>query len=101
MEPKNRGGKAKGIIACWECPSTANLTNGISHASWRVIYDPLQWILERQRGQEWRPKSFCVTRDALLRCVREKTGGISADALEKLQRLPEWHLDKQEGAYHD
>ena len=44
------------------------------NASWRVIDDPLQWILQRRKGNPrkknpgWRSRSFCTTRGALLRC---------------------------------
>ena len=47
------------------------------NASWRVIDDPLQWILQRRKGNPrkknsgWRSRSFCRTREGLLCCIRE------------------------------
>src|SRR5262249_57055606 len=41
--------------------------------TWRIVDDPLQWILERRKGNPrsknsgWENRSFCITRDALLR----------------------------------
>ena len=65
---------------------------------WRVIDDPLQWILQQRKGNSrqknsgWRSRSFCGTRAALLRCVREYCGEIRFDALTTLQALPVHHL---------
>jgi hypothetical protein len=45
--------------------------------SWRVIDDPLQWRLQRKKGNSreknsgWVDRSFCTTREGLLRRVRE------------------------------
>ena len=67
--------------------------------SWRVVDDPLQWILQRRKGNPrdkssgWRGRSFCRTRDALLRCVREQCGEIDANSLAVLKALPDWHPD--------
>jgi hypothetical protein len=94
---KKRAVETKNIVACWACPSKVSPSHDIS---WRVTAHPLQWMLERQNGEEWHPKSFCVTREALLRCVREKARSITPEALERLQRLPDWHLDRQEGVYN-
>ena len=69
------------------------------NASWRVVDDPLQWILQRRKGNPrkkslgWQGRSFCRTRDALLRCVREYCGEIDLEALSMLKDLPEWHPD--------
>lgn len=80
---------------------------------WRVVDDPLQWILQRKKGNPrnknsgWRSRSFCRTREALLRCIREyccspdkgelryirEYNGIDKAALQKLCDLPEWHQD--------
>src|SRR5262245_57424372 len=41
--------------------------------TWRVVDDPLQWILQRRKGNPrsrnsgWKNRSFCRTREALLR----------------------------------
>jgi len=67
--------------------------------SWRVIDDPLQWILQRKKGSPrkknsgWRGRSFCRTRDALLRCVAGYCGEIDDNALAELNSLPDWHPD--------
>jgi hypothetical protein len=67
---------------------------------WRIIDDPDQWILQRRRGNArsknsgWRGRSFCRTREALLRCVREHCGEVASDALAVLQSLPSWHVDR-------
>jgi hypothetical protein len=62
-----------------------------------VVDDPLQWILQRKKGTPrkknsgWRSRSFCRTREALLRCVREYCGEVNVDCLAELQALPNWH----------
>jgi hypothetical protein len=67
--------------------------------SWRVVDDPLQWILQRRKGNPrkknsgWRDRSFCRTRDALLRCVREYCGEVDPSALATLKALSDWHPD--------
>ena len=68
----------------------------VLNAGWRVIScrDGLQWILQRRAGQRqgrprWEGRSFCCTREALVRCAREHAGDIAADALVILLRLPE------------
>ena len=64
------------------------------NARWQVIEckNSIQWILQRQDGRganHWRGYWFCRTREALLRCARERAGEISGDALVILLRLPE------------
>jgi hypothetical protein len=67
---------------------------------WRVVDDPLQWKLQRKKGNArkrnsgWRDRSFCRTRDALLRCVREYCGEVEPAALAKLSALPQYHPDE-------
>ena len=60
---------------------------------WRVIVckNSIQWILQTRRGgpDSWRGRSFCRTREALVRCARQHAGEIAADALVILLRLPE------------
>jgi hypothetical protein len=69
------------------------------NATWRVVDDPLQWILQRKKGNPrnknsgWRGRSFCRTRDALLRCIREYCGEVDVRALAKVQAFPYWHPD--------
>ena len=90
-------------------PSPADLSSRPAHpsnrlvaqlnASWRVIDDQLQWILQRTKGNPrkknagWRDRSFCRTRDALLRCVREYCGEVDPSALATLKALSDWHPD--------
>lgn len=65
------------------------------NATWRVVADPLQWRLQRKKGNPrirnsgWRDRSFCTTRDGLLRYVREYCGDVEPAALAKLTTLPE------------
>ena len=65
------------------------------NATWRVMDDPLQWRLQRRKGNPrkknsgWRDRSFCTTREGLLRCVREYCGDVEPAALAKLTALPE------------
>ena len=72
---------------------------------WRVVDDPLQWILQRKKGgpheknSGWRNRSFCTTREGLLRCIRECSGEIDADALAELRRLPDNHSDNGQRSF--
>jgi hypothetical protein len=91
------------------CLDTQNRNQQLAHPSnrlvaqlnerWRVIDDPLQWILQRRKGNPrkknsgWRGRSFCRTRDALLRCVDGYCGEIDDNSLAKLKSLPDWHPD--------
>ena len=62
---------------------------------WRVVDDPLQWILQRKKGNPrkknsgWMSRSFCRTRGALLRCVDGYCGESSTTPLAKLKSLPD------------
>ena len=66
---------------------------------WRVVDGSLQWILQHKKGNPrkkssgWRGRSFCRTREALLRCVREYCGEVDPRGLDKLKGLPEFHPD--------
>jgi len=66
---------------------------------WRVVDGSLQWILQHKKGNPrkkssgWRGRSFCRTREALLRCVREYCGEVDPRGLVKLKGLPEFHPD--------
>jgi len=59
--------------------------------------DPLQWILQRKKGNPrnknsgWQSRSFCTTREVLLRCVREHCSDVEPAALTKLAALPPHH----------
>ena len=65
--------------------------------SWRVVDHPLQWRLQRKKGNPrtknsgWRDRSFCTTREGLLRCVREYCGNIKPTAFAKITALLEHH----------
>jgi hypothetical protein len=78
---------------------TSNQLVAQLNESWRVVDDPLQWILQRRKGNPrskaagWRGRSYCGMREALVRCVREYCGEVDVDALAKLNKLPVWHLD--------
>jgi hypothetical protein len=63
---------------------------------WRVVAcrDRVQWILQRRgspekpRGDDWRGRSYCRTKEALIRCTREYCGPIEPAALAVLATLP-------------
>ena len=104
-------------------PSLADLSSRPAHPSnrleaqltetWRVIDDPLQWILQRKNGNPrkknsgWQGRSFCRTREALLGCIREyccspdqgqsrcirEYHGVDDAALQQICALPDWHPD--------
>jgi hypothetical protein len=64
---------------------------------WRVIRcrDGLQWILQSRDSLTaakgiWRGRSYCRTRDALIRCTREYAGAIDKAAAAVLAALPDW-----------
>jgi len=66
---------------------------------WRVVDDPLQWILQKRKGKArnkssgWQGRSFCRTREALLRCIREYCGDVAAENLDTIRALPDFHPD--------
>jgi len=81
-------------------PLLAHPSNGLVaqlNARWRVVYDPLQWVLQRRKGNPrskstgWASRSFCSTREALLRRVREYCGEVEPRAFANLAALPEHH----------
>jgi hypothetical protein len=67
--------------------------------NWRVVDDPLQWILQRRKGNPrkknsgWQERSFCTTREGLMQCVREYCGEVDDKALAQLHALPDFHSD--------
>jgi hypothetical protein len=75
--------------------------------NWRVVNDPLQWMLQRRKGNPrkknsgWQNRSFCRMREGLLRCVRENCGEIDQDALTRLQALPEHHPNSRSSIFED
>ena len=54
----------------------------------RVIdcQDHIQWIVQLWNGGRWRGRSYCRTREALIRCSNAK-----GDSLAIIRALPEWH----------
>ena len=67
------------------------------NANWRVVDDPLQWILQRRKGYArsrnagWRGRSYFTTRTWLLHFIGEYCGEVDPDALKQLEALPERH----------
>jgi hypothetical protein len=65
--------------------------------NWRVVDDPLQWILQRRHGNPrkknsgWDDRSFCTTREGLLRHIRERCGQVDQAALAAISALPADH----------
>jgi len=40
--------------------------------NWRLAYDPLQWVIQKREGKQWRSEQFIAsTREVLMRCLRE------------------------------
>jgi hypothetical protein len=54
----------------------------------------VQWILQHRgspkkpRRDDWRGRSYCQTREALIRCTREFAGAIEPVAIAILTALP-------------
>ena len=75
-------------------PFTIQLNN-----RWRVINDPLQFILQRKHtrnnkaGFSWDGRRFCRTRLFLLRSIRELAEDVDSSALALIEALPDWHQD--------
>ncbi|KQZ92264.1 hypothetical protein ASD64_19380 [Mesorhizobium sp. Root157] len=64
---------------------------------WRVIEcrDGIQWILQHTDGKKhgrmrWTGRSYCRTRDGLIRACRDNAGEIDAIAMMALESLPDW-----------
>ena len=68
-----------------------NALPAVLNFGWRVMDDPLQWLLQHKQGGRWRNRSFCRTREGLLSCVREYCGIVDAKALKRLEALPDFH----------
>jgi len=62
----------------------------VDFGGWRVADTPLCWTVENLRGGKWRPRSYCRSREGLLRCVREHVGPV---ALDVIPSLPDFHID--------
>ncbi len=82
--------------------------------NWRLAEDDLQWILQRCKKikryidepghhENWRGRSFCRTRKALIRCIGEyvkleadEDPGLIEAAVARVQTWPEWHRPRPE-----
>jgi hypothetical protein len=55
---------------------------------WRVIKcrHGIQWILQKMGGSHWEGRSYCRSKEALLRCIKEEGLGEYSE----LMALPEW-----------
>ncbi len=66
---------------------------------WRVVDDPLQWILEVRKGQAgkkstgYRARSYCASRTGLTQCIRDNCGNLYPGALARTDLLPDLHQD--------
>ncbi len=70
---------------------------------WRVVDDPIQWILQQREGgkprrrpdgsyrQPWRDRSFPTGRRLLKREIRHLCGEVDPETLRLVNRLPEKH----------
>ena len=64
---------------------------------WRVVDDPMQWILQVRKGREtarasgWRSRSFCVSRTGLCRSICELCGEVDPVAVAFVETWPEQH----------
>ena len=73
----------------------------ILNGQWRVIEcrDRIQWFLQRRNRAKsvakhaWRGRSYCRTREALIRCCNEHAGQIDPAARKTLEGLPAWFSD--------
>lgn len=83
------------------CPPEQHPTTIIAQLNdqWRVIDEPVQWILQYRNGRGtqkstgWRGRRYHCDRDQLVVSVRELAGPIDADELQILMQLPKWHPD--------
>jgi hypothetical protein len=72
---------------------------------WALASDGIQWMLQRQKGDQWRPVSFVRSaKEILARCMREK-GTPADEARQLLDGLPdtfdEWLLNRYQDAASD
>ena len=70
---------------------------------WRVVDDPVQWILQRRRGRnmpasrsapgeyQWSGRSFTTLATVLKREIRRLCGEVDAEVMKLINRLPEKH----------
>jgi hypothetical protein len=69
----------------------------VLNANWRVIDEPLQWVVQQRKGNQrgkntgWRGRFFFDTRSGLLNLTREYCGRVDPSVLASLAALPERH----------
>lgn len=69
----------------------------VLNVNWRVVDDPLQWIVQERRGNPrsknlgWRGRLFFRTRDGLLTALGGDFNELHPEALASLIALPERH----------
>ena len=57
--------------------------------NWRLASDPLQWVIQRREGKQWRSVQFIAsTREVLTRCLREMGAVVDKEAQLELDNLP-------------
>jgi hypothetical protein len=93
-----------GVVTSEAAPSPlAHRSKGLLiqlNPDWRIVEDDLQYILQHRRGRArsratgWLSRSFCRTREALLRCIRENCGSVDRAALQQVSALPDPHLEE-------
>ena len=71
---------------------------------WRVVDDPIQWILERRkrnpgkRSTGYEGERFHRKRRFLMQSIRELCGPVDPAALAEIETWPELHPDRETGA---
>ena len=63
---------------------------------WRISSDNIQWLvqyLSSIANGEWSNRSFCRTRDGLIRAVKQKCGEVDDQVLGQIERLPQRFVD--------
>jgi hypothetical protein len=93
-----------GVVAKQASPSQlAHRSNGLLiqlNPDWRIVEDDLQYILQHRKGSArtratgWLSRSFCRTRKALLRCIREYCGQVDQAALKVVSALPDRWMNR-------
>jgi len=95
--PSNSGTVGRGTLPTPAHPLNRLITR--VNERWRVIDDQLQWMLQWQKGKPrkkssgWVNRSFCRTREGLLRCIREYCGEVDGQVVATLEALPDLHAD--------
>jgi hypothetical protein len=64
---------------------------------WRVVDDPLEWLLQRQQGRlpdggpRWWDKLYVTSRHGLRLFIEERCGEVDPGALKVISKLSERH----------